>query len=82
MRRLVLTPEEAAVLSAFGKSQEASMPELAASAKLSLSELRDGIARLEEKGFACTNGHFVHLTAAGTDVQYSLIRNRATVFFV
>lgn len=82
MKRLVLTSEEAAVLSAFGLNQEASMPELAATTKLSLSQIREGIDRLEQRGFACTSGHFVRLTQAGTQMQHSLKRNRATFFFV
>lgn len=82
MKRLVVTSQEAAVLSAFGLNQEASMPELAATAKLSLSELREGIDRLEQRGLVCTNGHFIHLTQAGTQMQHTLKHNRATFFFV
>lgn len=82
MKRLVLPTDEATVLTAFGKSYEASMPELANSTRMSLSELRNSLARLEDRGFVITNGHFVQLTSEGVETQMRLRRNRSVFFFV
>lgn len=80
LKRIVLTRQEAAILTAFRRDQDYSVPELVGAARLSVSELRDGLARLQTKGFVSNQGYFVRLTQEGIEARNHLIRNPGTVF--
>ena len=80
LKRIVLTPQEAAILTAFGRDYEFSVPELVGAARLSVSELRDGLVRLQTKGFVSDQGYFVRLTQEGTEARNRLIHNPGAVF--
>lgn len=90
MKPLFLTAQEAAVLSTFGNDSEASIADIAVSAKLIPSEVREAVEGLESKSFvkfkvaprgsAYNVTRLVNLTPSGYAAQRTLKSHTDRVF--
>jgi DNA-binding MarR family transcriptional regulator len=85
MKRLVLNSGEAAILTAFGRDTVVSIPEIAVSAKMTPSQVREGVAHLYSKRLVHPldsnhNLDLVKLTTSGSAAKQNLINAPGTVF--